>query len=76
MKLKKIPENFCEYICMRIFTILETSTNEVQLSVISKVLKKVILTETFNVNFHNKFIKFWVILLFNFSTYILVYIYK
>ena len=28
------------------------------------VLKKVITTETFNVDFHNKFIKFWIILFF------------
>ena len=27
-----------------------------------KVMKKVIITEMFNANFHNKFIKFWIIL--------------
>ena len=30
-----------------------------------KALKKVIITETFNVDFHNKFIKFWIILFFS-----------
>ena len=34
-----------------------------------KVLKKFIITKTFNVDFHNKFIKFWIILFFNFSSY-------
>ena len=33
-----------------------------------KVLKKVI-TEMFNVNFHNKFLKFWVVSFFKFSWY-------
>ena len=34
-----------------------------------KVLKKVIITETFNVNFHNKFIKFGLFCFFRFSSY-------
>ena len=39
---------------------------------------KVIITEIFNVDFHNKFIKFWIILIFSFSLndiYIYIYIY-
>ena len=40
-----------------------------------KVLKKVITPETFNVDFHNKFLKFWNILFFNLSSYIYIYIY-
>ena len=32
-----------------------------------KIMKKVITTETFNVDFHNKFIKFLIICFFNFS---------
>ena len=30
-----------------------------------KVMKKVIKTETFNVNFHNIFIRFWIILVYS-----------
>ena len=51
-----------------------------------KVLKKIIRAETFNVSFHNKFIKFWIILFFLlffilldlislFYIYIYIYIY-
>ena len=32
-----------------------------------KILKRAIITETFNVDFHNKLIKFWVICSFYFS---------
>ena len=39
-----------------------------------KVLKKVTITETFNVDFHNKFIRFWIIWFFSFFSYIYIYI--
>ena len=38
-------------------------------------LKTVIITKTFNADFHKKFIKFWIILLFYFSSYLYIYIY-
>ena len=47
--------------------ILQTLFHEVN------VLKKVIITETFNVDFHNNFIKLWIILFFNFSSYICIF---
>ena len=37
-----------------------------------KVLQKVITTKMFNADFHNKFIKFWIILFFNFSSYVCI----
>ena len=40
------------------------------------VLKKVIITETFNVAFHYRFIKICIILFFYFSSYIYIYISK
>ena len=48
-----------------------------------KILKKVIITETFNVDFHNKFVKFWIICFstifhieaLSLSLYIYIYIY-
>ena len=38
-----------------------------------KVLKKVFITVMLNIDFHNKFIKFWIICLFNFSSYRWIY---
>ena len=41
-----------------------------------QLLKKVITTETFNIDFHNKFIRFWIILLFQlFYIYVCVNIF-
>ena len=77
------------YIYIYIYTVMNLSFKHISFSPIStnihhyfnntfrefKVLKKVIIAETFNVDFHNKFIKFSLFCFFYFSLYIYIYIY-
>ena len=66
----KIARNISPIISSNIYRYFNNSFHEF------KVLKKVIVTETFNVDFRNKFIKFWSILFFQlFFIYIYIYIY-